>query len=124
MVVDEQSDFRTLARAVGMVMDYRAGDFVYREGDPPRYMYVVLKGAVELSSKDKLIETIREGKAFGMLGLVDEKPRTSTARAKEDCELALLDQKKFRFMVDETPNFVWLVLNEFASRLRATNALL
>ncbi len=124
MVVDEQSDFRTLARAVGMVMDYRAGDFVYREGDPPRYMYVVLKGAVELSSKDKLIETIHEGKAFGMLGLVDEKPRTSTARAKEDCELALLDQKKFRFMVDETPNFVWLVLNEFASRLRATNALL
>ena len=60
------------------------------------------------SSKDKLIETIREGKAFGMLGLVDGKPRTSTARAMEDCELALLDQKKFRFMVDETPNFVWL----------------
>ncbi len=124
MVVDEQSDFRTLARAVGMVMDYRAGDFIFREGDPPRYMYVVLKGAVELSAKDKLIETIREGKAFGMLGLVDGKPRTSTARAKEDCELALLDQKKFRFMVDETPNFVLLVINEFASRLRATNALL
>jgi CRP-like cAMP-binding protein len=32
--------------------------------------------------------------------------------------------KKFRFMVEETPNFVWFVLNELASRLRATNALL
>ena len=51
-------------------------------------------------------------------------PRTITARAMEPCELALLDMKKFRFMVEETTNFVWFVLNELASRLRATNALL
>ncbi len=45
-----------------------------------------------------------------------------TARAMEPCELALLDTKKFRFMVEETPNFIRFVLNELASRLRATNA--
>ena len=124
MVVGEQSDFRPLARGVGTVMDFRAGDIIFREGDPPRYMYVVLKGSVEVSARDRVVETIREGNAFGMLSLVDDKPRSTTACAKDDCELALLDQKKFRFMVDETPNFVWLVINEFASRLRAANALL
>jgi CRP-like cAMP-binding protein len=51
-------------------------------------------------------------------------PRTNTARAVEPCELALLDKKKFRFMIEEAPNFVWFVLGEFGSRLRATNALL
>jgi len=119
-----QPDFRPLARALGAVMDFRANEIVFREGDPPRYMYVVLKGRIEVSAKRKLIETIGEGEALGILSLLDGNPRTITARAIEPCELVLLDVKKFRFMVEETPNFVWFVLNELASRLRATNALL
>jgi CRP-like cAMP-binding protein len=53
-----------------------------------------------------------------------KKLRANTARAKEDCELALLDERTFRVMIEETPGFVWYVINEFAARLRATNALL
>ena len=64
-----------------------------------------------------------KAQALGMLALIDDRPRITTARATEPCELALLDKKKFRFMVEETPNFVWFVIDEFASRLRATNAL-
>jgi hypothetical protein len=45
----------------------------------------------------------------------------SHTRAFEPCELALLDKKKFRFMIEEASNFV---LGEFGSRLRATNPLL
>ena len=119
-----QPDFRPLARALGVVMDFPANDVIFREGDPPRYMYVVLKGRIEVSAKRKVIETIGEGQALGILSLLDGNPRTITARAIEPCELALLDTKKFRFMIEETPNFVWFVLNELASRLRATNALL
>jgi CRP/FNR family cyclic AMP-dependent transcriptional regulator len=120
----EQTDFRPIARAIGTVMDFSANDFIFREGDPPKYMYVVLKGAVEISTRQKIIETIGEGKALGILSLLDDSPRTFTARAKEPSELALLDKKKFRFMVEEAPNFVWFVMNELGSRLRATNALL
>ncbi|MBV8105586.1 MAG: cyclic nucleotide-binding domain-containing protein [Hyphomicrobiales bacterium] len=124
MSSEEKTDFRPIARALGTVMEYAANDFIYREGDPPRYMYIVLKGSVEVSTKSKVIETVREGKAFGMLSVLDDMPRTNTARALEPCELALLDKKKFRFMIEEAPNFVWFVLGEFGSRLRATNALL
>ena len=122
--VEGQPDFRPLARALGAVMDFPANEIIFRDGDPPRYMYVVLKGKIEVSAKRKVIETIGEGEALGILSLLDGNPRTITARAIEPCELALLDVKKFRFMVEETPNFVWFVLNELASRLRATNALL
>ena len=124
MSSEEKTDFRPIARALGTVMEYAANDFIFREGDPPRYMYIVLKGSVEVSTKSKVIETVREGKAFGMLSVLDDMPRTNTARALEPCELALLDKKKFRFMIEEAPNFVWFVLGEFGSRLRATNALL
>jgi CRP-like cAMP-binding protein len=56
--------------------------------------------------------------------LLDGQPRTITARATETSELALMDQKKFRYMVEEVPNFVWYVMTELAGRLRATNAAL
>src|SRR6516225_9746007 len=83
-------------------------------------MYIVLKGSVEMSTKDKVVVTIPEGKPFGMISLIDKKLRANTARAKEDCELALLDERTFRVMIEETPGFVWYVINEFVARLRAT----
>ncbi len=120
----EQTDFRPVARALGTIMEFKAGDYIFREGDPPRYMYVILKGTVEVSAKQKTIETLGESQALGILSLLDDTPRTITARAAEPCELALIDKKKFRFMVEEAPNFVWFVLSELGSRLRAAQALL
>jgi len=117
-------DVREFARAVGTVMDFPANEIVFREKDAARAMYVVLKGSVEISAQGKVIESIGEGQALGILSLLDEQPRTSTARALEDSELAVLDRKTFRYMVEEVPNFVWYVMGELAHRLRMTNAAL
>jgi CRP/FNR family transcriptional regulator, cyclic AMP receptor protein len=120
----EQIDFRGFARALGTVMSYAADDIIFRENDPPAYMCVVLSGSVEISSRQKPLETVRECQAIGILALLDGQPRTIAARAIERCELALIDKKKFRYMVEEVPNFVWYVMGELANRLRATNAAL
>jgi CRP/FNR family transcriptional regulator, cyclic AMP receptor protein len=124
MIVDEKTDFREIARDGGLVLSYRAGDFIFREGDTASCIYIVLKGSVEMSTRDKVVVTIPEGKPFGMISLIDKKPRANSARAKEDCDLALLDERTFRVMIEETPGFLWYVINEFAARLRATHALL
>ena len=122
--LEEQTDYPPLARALGTVIDFPADAVIFREGDAPHCMYVVLKGKVEVSAKHEAIETIHGGQALGIMSLLDETPRTITARAVEPCELALLDKKKFRFMVEEAPQFVWLVLDELSWPLRATNPLL
>jgi CRP/FNR family cyclic AMP-dependent transcriptional regulator len=109
---------------VGTVVDYDTGDMIFREGDPPRYMYVVLKGAVEITSRAKVIETIQAGSALGIIALLDDQPCSATARASAPCELAIIDRKKFRYMVEEMPNFVWYIMGELAHRLRTTNAAL
>jgi CRP/FNR family cyclic AMP-dependent transcriptional regulator len=119
-----QIDFREFARAVGTVMSYATNDIVFRENDPPSFMYIVLSGSVEITSRGKVIETIHEGNALGILSLLDEQPRTTTACARERCELAIMDRRKFRYMVEEIPNFVWYVMDELAHRLRTTNAAL
>ena len=120
----QQIDFREFAKAVGTVMSYDAEDIIFRENDPPRFMYIVLSGAVEITSHARVIETIYEGNALGILSLLDEQPRTTTARARNRCEVALIDRRKFRYMVEEVPNFVWYVMDELAHRLRTTNAAL
>lgn len=115
-------DFREMAKALGMVMNFPAGQVLFRESDPPRYVYFILSGSVEVSIRGKVIETIAEGEVVGLLSMVDDAPRTVTAHARENCELALLDKKKFRYMVEAIPNFVWFVFGELGIRLRAANA--
>jgi CRP-like cAMP-binding protein len=117
-------DFRTFARGVGKVVNFARNDVIFRESEPPHFMYVVLSGAVEITSHDKVIETIHEGQALGIVSLIDNHPRATSARAREDCELAVLDRRKFRYMVEEVPNFVWFVMNELTHRLRTVNAAL
>jgi CRP/FNR family transcriptional regulator, cyclic AMP receptor protein len=88
-------------------LSYHVGDFIFREGDAAGCMYIVLKGLVEISMRNTAYATIPEGRPFGMLSLIDKKPRANTARVMDDCELALLDERTFRVMVGETPGFLW-----------------
>jgi CRP/FNR family transcriptional regulator, cyclic AMP receptor protein len=117
-------DFREFARGVATVRNCSSGEVIYLEGDLPECMYIVLSGSVEISSRGKVIETIDEGMALGFLSLMDGKGRTTTARTKEDSQLAIMDRRKFRYMVEEVPNFVWYIMNSLAHRLRTMSAVL
>jgi len=114
-------DFRQIASGLGTVMTYRAGDTLFREGDEPVYLYFVMSGKIEVTSRGKFIEFVEEGRALGTVSMIDKNPRSATARAVNDCEIALIDQKKFKFMVEEIPNFCWFVMDVLVHRLRATN---
>lgn len=124
MAVAGNIDFRAFARGAGEVIRYARQDVIFRERDPSSFMYIVLSGSVEITSHDKVIETIHEGQALGIVSLLDREPRATTARAREDCELAAMDRRRFRFMVDEVPHFSWYVLAELTHRLRMLNAAL
>jgi CRP-like cAMP-binding protein len=117
-------DFRDFARSVGTVVHYMAGDTIFRESDAAGLMYVILSGSVDLTKKRRVIETILAGNAFGFVSFLDGQPRSVGASASDDCELALIDQKKFRYMVEEMPNFVWYVLDQMAHHLRTASAVI
>ena len=117
-------DVRGIARSLGTVMDFAAGDALFREGDRPRCMYILLEGQVEVRRRDLVIETVGPGSGIGILSLLDHEPRTVTAEARTACEVAAIDPRKFRFAVEEMPHFAWWVMGELAHRLRMTNAAL
>jgi CRP-like cAMP-binding protein len=85
-------------------------------------MYVVLDGEVDLTIGDAVVETIGPGAPFGEMALIDQAPRTATATAKTECQLAVLPEKRFLFLVQQHPEFALQIMKVMADRLRKMNA--
>lgn len=117
-------DVRQISRSLGVVLRFAAGDLLLREGDQPNCMYILLEGEVEVRRREVVIETVGPGQALGIVSPLDDEPRTVTAEARKPCEVAAIDARKFRFAVEEVPNFAWWAMAELAHRLRTTNAAL
>ncbi len=109
---------RQFARSVGSNLSVPAGQIIFAKGDPGQCMYIVQSGAIEIVIGDKVVETLGANEALGFMTMIDNQPRSSTARAKEPCELSLLDERKFQFMVDEVPNFAFYIMGVLARRIR------
>ena len=101
---------------------FRAGDTVFREGEPGDLMYVVREGRVELRVKGQLVETLGPGGVLGEMALIEHASRTATATAKTDCTLVPIPEKRFMFMVQQTPHFALQIMKVIAERLRRMDA--
>ncbi|HEX3057839.1 MAG TPA: cyclic nucleotide-binding domain-containing protein [Usitatibacter sp.] len=99
-----------------------AGETIFREFEMGSEMYVVLEGQVELSIDGKAIEVLDLGEPFGEMALIDQAPRVATAVAKTPCKLAVISEKRFLFMVAQTPHFALQIMKVMADRLRRMNA--
>jgi CRP/FNR family transcriptional regulator, cyclic AMP receptor protein len=111
-------DMRTFARQAGVNIASPAGSTVFKQGDPGDCMYIVQSGVIEMVIGDKVVEICGPNEAIGFMSMIDRAPRTSTARVKEGVELSILDQRKFRFMIDEVPNFALYIMSAMARRIR------
>jgi CRP-like cAMP-binding protein len=111
-------DMRTFAKNAGATVKVAAGSVVFNKGDAGDCMYVVQSGAIDMVIGDKVIESIGPNEALGFMSMVDDNPRSSTAKAREACELSLIDARTFRFMVDEVPNFATYIMSAMARRIR------
>lgn len=103
---------------------FAANDVIFRKGDPRSVMCVIKEGEVEIRLGDKVIETIGPDGLFGEMAMVDGEPRTASAVARTDCKLVPIDQKRFQFLVQQTPNFAIQVMQLLVERLRRMDALI
>lgn len=97
---------------------YLSGTSVFNEGESGDKMYVVKEGEVELSVHGKLIVRVGKGGIFGEMALIDNKPRSATARAKADCELVPINEERFLEFVHQKPGFALEVMKVLVERLR------
>ena len=101
---------------------FRAGQVIFNEGDPGNMMYAIVEGEVDIVVADRVVNTIPAGSIVGEMALIDHSPRSATAVARTECRLVPVDERRFLFMVQQTPNFSLDVMRILASRLREMDA--
>lgn len=104
--------------------DFSAGDRIFSEGETGDFMYVVVDGEVDLFVRDKLVEHLTAGGVLGEMALIGTGTRSATAVAKTDCKLVPIDERRFKFLVQQTPNFALQLMRIIADRLRRMDSLL
>ena len=114
----------SLFRNATDVKTFTAGQIIFKEGQPGDVMYVVIEGTINILVHDKVINIIGPGGILGEMALLDNEPRSTTAIANTDCKLAPVDQRRFTFLVQQTPYFAIQVMQTMAERLRRLNSLL
>ena len=97
---------------------YAAGDVIFTEGDPSSEMYGVVSGSVDLRRDGQSVAVAASGGTFGEMGIIDHAPRSLTAVATEPSEIAVIDERTFLFLVQETPMFALRVMQAMAARIR------
>lgn len=101
-------------------LEFQPGEVIFAQGEIGEVMYGILTGTIEMQVHGKTVETLEAGDVFGEGAIVqDSHTRASTAVAKTYCQLAILDQERFMFAVQNTPMFALEVMRSFSNRLRA-----
>lgn len=106
------------------VLRYDANSLIMKEGDSGMNMYVILRGAVEISISGTAVEIAGVGVSIGEMALVDQSPRAATAIAKTDCKLLAINRISLMNLVKSEPNIGMALMRSMAERLRYMNLLL
>jgi CRP/FNR family transcriptional regulator, cyclic AMP receptor protein len=123
-MADAGVDFAILAGSGAPVRAYKAGEVIFREGDPAEELFIVKAGKVEIRLGNRLIDSLQELNIFGEMALIDRGPRSATAVALTDVTLVPVTEKQFLLMVSRTPYFALNVMRVLVQRLRMSNSVI
>lgn len=119
-------DERELLAAQVQEVTFPAGARVFSVGDEGGSIYVVSRGAVEISfassTGDRVVlETVQAGAFFGEMSLVDGQSRSADATVVEEARLLHLDREDLRSLFQKHPDAALHVLAVMGDRLRETD---
>jgi CRP/FNR family transcriptional regulator, cyclic AMP receptor protein len=123
-MADAAVDFGILAGAGAPVRSFKAGEVIFRQGDPAEELYIVKDGKVDIRLGNRLLDTLPELSIFGEMALIDHSPRSATAVAATDATVVPVGEKQFLFLVSRTPHFALNVMQVLARRLRTANSVI
>ena len=103
-----------------VVRHLKNGAIVFKEGDPPDGMFVILGGKIrifrEASGHETNLAVLQQGEFFGEMAVFEHKPRAATAQAVGDVDLRYISGREFEAMI--TDPFVRQMLSKMSERLR------
>jgi CRP/FNR family transcriptional regulator, cyclic AMP receptor protein len=121
----EEEPMSKLVKYFGV--NFKLGDYIFREGDAADVMYMIHKGRVQISkgfgSFDEKIRILGEGEFVGEMAVINRKPRSASAVALDDCVLIKMDRDSFNETIKKNHEFSVSVIELLSERLRETDDL-
>jgi CRP/FNR family transcriptional regulator, cyclic AMP receptor protein len=120
-----EEDARAL-RAMVLVVKLDRGERLFAEGADGDKLYIIITGKIKLTKaapdgRENLLSVHGPGEMFGELSLFDPVPRTASATAVTDAELAGLTHDDVRAWLSTRPEVAIHLLRALAQRLRRIN---
>ena len=124
-------DDDALAKVVeaGRDLEMLRGDVLFREGDDPDELFVVVSGRIAIANKsidgrESMVALMEEGDLFGEMGLFDGRGRSAEARALETSVVTAVPYGPVRNLYKDDPALLWRVVAMLAGRLRTMDTAL
>jgi len=125
--LDEEERVQILI--IGQVRSVKAGEVLFREGDPGDGLFVVMKGSVRISkqsaSGEEALAVLESPSFFGEMALIDNSARAADAIVNEDSALFFIPLQGLRSLIEAQPRIALKILyalcEVLAQRLRETN---
>ena len=108
------------------VRTYAEGEIIFSEKEQGREMYILVSGSVELKKKtgqgETLLKVIDEpNDFFGEMALIDERPRSATARAVRESKLLVVDRSNFDKLILSNGSFSLKIIRKLSEHIRNSN---
>jgi len=101
---------------------FAEGQVLFREGDSADSVFRLLSGSVdilrELDGDPILLGTVGAGQFIGEMGVVENRPRSATARAASEIEIEILTPTEFFDQITRSPQAARELIQRLSQRLR------
>jgi CRP-like cAMP-binding protein len=112
--------------------NYPKNTMIICENEPGTELYIIQRGSVKITKivedSELLITILKTGDIFGEMALLENKPRSASAIANEDCTLMAVNKANFERMVQSQPQLItrlttllseriWLIYKQLANTL-------
>ena len=114
-------NFLDLFRSETDVVTLEPGQELFKKGDVGRHLYVVKSGDVQIVDDNHVFETVSAGGILGEMALINQEPRSTTVRAISKSVVIPVDERRFLFLVQQTPFFAIRVMRVMGARLGTMN---
>ncbi|AZL67550.1 cyclic nucleotide-binding domain-containing protein [Pseudomonas oryziphila] len=98
------------------------GQTIFSEGDAGTFMCILHRGVVSVRKTDSAgalveIATLRKGRAFGEMAVLDGERRSATCVAASDCQLLTLGKDSLEKMLMDAPRIAARIIRALAVAL-------
>ncbi len=103
-------------------LELAPGEVVFREGDPPTSAFLIESGQIEIltvqDGEPFVLSVLGAGDLLGEMAIIDEAPRTATARALTTAALIAVDGKQLSERIEASDPIVRALLKGQLTRYR------